>query len=158
MKTPMDARDFARFLVALEAALDPASARDKTPVHRVYQKLRLNLSGIAGSAAFRAFALRALAQARSHSPGLSTVRIATSGALEGLEPSLLEPQLDGSADPAAGKPAGDDPPGAEGISLIASLLTLLLVFLGEALMLSLLRDTWPGADFEDRISLNWRKQ
>ena len=44
-----------------------------------------------------------------------------------------------------------------GVILIARLLGLLLIFLGEALTLSLLRDAWPGAAFDDRNSGNGRK-
>jgi hypothetical protein len=50
------------------------------------------------------------------------------------------------------------PSAADGeIILIARLLGLLRLFLGEALTLSLLRSTWPGEAFEDRNSLHGRK-
>jgi hypothetical protein len=44
-----------------------------------------------------------------------------------------------------------------GVILISRLLGLLLIFLGEALTLSLLRDEWPGAALDDRNSGNGRK-
>jgi hypothetical protein len=44
-----------------------------------------------------------------------------------------------------------------GIILIARLLGLLLLFLGEALTLSLLRVTWRGAALDDSSSENGRK-
>ncbi len=53
--------------------------------------------------------------------------------------------------------AGESPAGEGGIILIARLLGLLLLFLGEALTLSLLRNAWPGAAFDDRNSENGRK-
>jgi len=53
--------------------------------------------------------------------------------------------------------SGEFPAGEGGIVLISRLLGLLLMFLGEALTLSLLRVTWPGAAFDDRNSENGRK-
>ena len=47
--------------------------------------------------------------------------------------------------------------GDVGIILIANLLELLLMFLGEALTLSLLRDAWPGEVFDDGNAVNGRK-
>jgi hypothetical protein len=44
-----------------------------------------------------------------------------------------------------------------GVILISRLLGLLLIFLGEALTLSLLRNAWPGEAFDDRNSGNGRK-
>jgi hypothetical protein len=43
------------------------------------------------------------------------------------------------------------------IILIARLLGLLRLFLGEALTLSLLRNAWPGEVFEDSNSVHGRK-
>jgi hypothetical protein len=53
--------------------------------------------------------------------------------------------------------AGEFPAGEEGIILIARLLGLLLLLLGEALTLRLLRMTWPGAALDDCSSENGRK-
>ena len=47
--------------------------------------------------------------------------------------------------------------GDGGIILIARLLGLLRLFLGEALTLSLLRNAWPGEVFDDRNSAHGRK-
>jgi hypothetical protein len=41
--------------------------------------------------------------------------------------------------------------------LIARLLGLLLIFLGETLTMSLVRDVWPDATFDDGNSGNRRK-
>jgi hypothetical protein len=49
-----------------------------------------------------------------------------------------------------------DRAGEAGTILIARLLGLLLIFLGEALTLSLLRVTWPGAALNDCNSENGR--
>ena len=58
-----------------------------------------------------------------------------------------EPQIDIDKDQA----------GEGGVILIARLLGLLLIFLGEALTLSLMQDAWPDAAFDDRNSGNGRK-
>jgi hypothetical protein len=50
----------------------------------------------------------------------------------------------------------DDQLEERGATLIARLLGLLLIFLGEALTLSLLRVTWPSTVFDDRNAGNGR--
>jgi hypothetical protein len=60
-------------------------------------------------------------------------------------------------DTVGSRQAGEDPPGEAGAILIARILGLLLTFLGEALTLSLLRNAWPDATFDDRNSGNGRK-
>ena len=104
----------------------------------VYEKLRQSLSEFAGTAAFESLAFRALAQAKSEAPSLWAVTITEDGTLQGL--GEAETQIDIDKDLAGKFPAGEG-----GIILIARLLGLLFIFLGEPLTLSLLRDTWPGA-------------
>jgi hypothetical protein len=117
---------------------------------RVYEKLRQSLSAFAGVAAFESLAFRALTQAKSEAPSLWAARVAADGSLQGL--SEFEPQNDMDKELSGELYAGDG-----GIVLIARLLRLLLVFLGEALTLSLLRNAWPDATFDDRNSGNGRK-
>ena len=71
--------------------------------------------------------------ARSEAPSLSAVQVAADGSLHGLGES--EHQMDIDKDRVRESPAGDG-----GVILIARLLGLLLIFLGETLTLSLLRD------------------
>jgi hypothetical protein len=78
------------------------------------------------------------------------VQIAADGSLRGL--GEYEPQIDMDKDLADKLPAGDG-----GIVLIALLLGLLLLFLGEASTLSLLRNAWPGEAFDDYSSEMGRK-
>ena len=117
---------------------------------RVYEKLRQSLSAFAGVVAFEVLAFRALTQAKSEAPSLWPVQIAADGSLQGL--GEYEPQIDMDKDLADKLPAGDG-----GIVLIALLLGLLLLFLGEASTLSLLRNAWPGEAFDDRNAGNGRK-
>jgi hypothetical protein len=87
--------------------------------------------------------------ARTEAPSLSAARVAEDGSLQGLgEP---ERQMDIDKDRVAQSATGE-----AGMILIARLLGLLLLFLGEALTLSLLRVTWTGAAFEDCSSENGR--
>jgi hypothetical protein len=107
---------------------------------RVYKKLRQSISAFAGAAAFESLAFRALSQAQSEVPSLWAVQIAEDGSLEGL--SDLKSQIDNEMYLA----------GEEGAILIARLLNLLQIFLGEALTLRLVRVTWPGAAFDNHIA------
>ena len=52
---------------------------------------------------------------------------------------------------------GEQPIGDDGIAVIARLLGLLLIFLGEPITLRLLRNAWPSEVFEDRNSVQGRK-
>jgi hypothetical protein len=143
-------RDLAQRLLAYEAFADETSEPAESATLRVYEKLRQGLGEFAGVAGFQALASRALALARTEAPSLSAVRVSEDGALHGLRE--IEHRLD--IDKVR---AGEFPAGEGGIILIARLLGLLLLFLGEALTLSLLRVTWPGAAFDDRNFENWRK-
>jgi hypothetical protein len=145
MTTPPEMRDLAHRLLAYEAVADKTSEPVGSAVLRVYEKLRKSLGEFAGTAGFQSLASRALTLARPEAPGLSAVRVTSDGSLQGL--GEIDPQIDMEKDRA----------GEGGIILIARLLGLLRIFLGEALTLSLLRNAWPGAAFDDRNSGNGRK-
>jgi hypothetical protein len=145
MTTPPETRDLAHRLLAYEAGAGKTSEPVESATVLVYEKLRQSLSAFAGAAAFESLAFRALTQAKSEAPGLWAVQVAADGSLEGL--GEFEPQIDIDKDLA----------GEEGTILIARLLSLLHIFLGEALTLSLLRHAWPGAAFDERNSGNRRK-
>ena len=150
MTTPPTTRDLAHRLLAYEVNAGKTAEPTASATLRVYEKLRQSLSGVAGVAAFESLAFRALTQAKSEAPSLWPVQIAGDGSLQGL--GELEHQMDIDEDRAAESATGE-----AGIILIARLLGLLLLFLGEALTLSLLRVTWPGAALDDRSSENGRK-
>jgi len=135
MTTSQKTRDLARCLLNYEAALAASSESMRPTSLSVYEKLRQSLSEFAGTAAFESLAFRALAQAKSEAPSLDE----------------LEPPIDIDKDSAGKFPAGEG-----GIILIARLLGLLLIFLGEPLTLSLLRVTWPGAALDNCSSENGR--
>jgi hypothetical protein len=143
-------RDLAHRLLAYEAGAGKASEPTEFETLRVYEKLRQSLSAFAGAAGFQSLAVRALALAKSEVPSLKEARVTADGSLEGLGES--GPPIDKNKDR-----AGEYTAGGGGTVLIARLLGLLLIFLGEALTLSLLRNAWPGATFDDRSSGNGRE-
>jgi len=150
MTTPPTMRDLAHRLFAYEVVAGKTSEPVEFATLRVYEKLRQSLSAFAGVAAFESLAFRALTQAKSEVPSLWAVQVAEGGSLQGL--GEFEPQIDMDKDLSGEFPAGDG-----GIVLIARLLGLLLIFLGEALTLSLLRNAWPREAFDDRNSIHGRK-
>jgi len=150
MATPPQMRELAHRLLAYEAAASKTSEPVESATLRVYEKLRQCLSAFAGVAAFESLAFRALTQAKSDAPDLWAIQIAEDGSLQGL--GKFGPQLDTDEDQ-----AGENPAGGGGIALITRLLGLLLIFLGKALTMSLLRNAWPGATFDDHSAENGRK-
>jgi hypothetical protein len=125
-------RELAHRLLTYEAGADKTPAPRESPTLRVYEKLRQNLGEFVGAVGFQSLALRALTLARPEASSLSAARITEDGSLQGLaeieSPSEIR----------------NDQVGEGGLILIARLLGLLRIFLGEALTLSLLRNTWPG--------------
>ena len=138
-------RDLALRLITYEAGAAKASESMGAPTLRVYEKLRQCLGEFVGVAGFQSLVSRALTLARPEAPSLSAVRVTPDGYLQGL--GEVETQIDMDKDRA----------GEGEIILIARLLGLLRIFLGEALTLSLLRNAWPGAAFDDRNAGNGRK-
>jgi hypothetical protein len=141
MTIRLETRELARRLLIYESDAGRSSEPEASPTLRVYEKLRQSLGAFAGIAGFRSLASRALALARSEAPGFSGARVTEDGALQGMGEIELQTDFD--------KETGGNPAGEAGIILIARLLGLLHIFLGEALTASLLRVTWPGAVLDD---------
>jgi hypothetical protein len=142
MKTPSKMRDLAQDLLAYEAFASETSGPADSATIRVYEKLRQGLGQFAGVAAFQSLASRALVLARSEAPSLNAVRVSSNGAIVGL--AEIEHQLDIDK-----IQAGEFPAGEGEIILLAHLLGLLLLFLGDAITMRLLMITWPGATFDN---------
>ncbi len=143
MIVPPKTRELAQHLLAYEATADEASGPTEAATVRVYEKLRQHFCTLAGVAAFLSLASCALVQAKSEAPDLAAVEVAADGSLKGL--GEIEPQPDGEHPPASDR----------GMILIARLLWLLQIFLGEALTLSFIRNIWPDKAFEVR---NWENK
>jgi hypothetical protein len=148
-------RDLAHRLLSYEAGAGKSSEPMESPILRAYEKLRQSLVSFAGVAGFQSLASRALVLAQTEAPSLCAVQVTVDGALQGL--GDFEPQTNMDKDQAGNQQAGEDPHGDAGAILIARILGLLLIFLGEALTLNLLRNAWPDATFDDRNSVHGRK-
>jgi len=148
MKIRLETRDLARRLLIYESEADKSSVPEVSPTLRVYEKLRQSLSAFAGVAGFQSLASRALALAKSEDPRLTEAHLSEDGTLQGL--GEIDRQID------LHKTAGAETPSAASVILIARLLSLLHIFLGETLTASLLRVTWPGAALDDRNSAHGR--
>jgi hypothetical protein len=124
--TPLNPRirELAQGLLAYEVAADNPSEANSSAGLRVFEKLRRLLSTLVGSSGFRALLARSLTLAKVQDPRLSVLQIKPDGSLEGLSD------------------VGKQGHAAE-VMLIAQLLGLLVTFIGESLMLSLLLDAWP---------------
>lgn len=122
-------RDFADRLISYETS-ENISAESKTPsAFHVSEKLRPHLAMLMGVSGFRALLSRALVLAQEEVRWLRAVHVKSDGALEGLE------ELHAQITP-------DD--FIEGRTvLLAQLLVLLVAFIGEKLMLQMVRHVWP---------------
>jgi hypothetical protein len=145
MTNPPKTRELARCLLTYEAESAGSSAMTESATLAVFEKLRKSLSEFAGAAAFQSLAFRALTQAKSETPSLWAVQVGDDGSLQDLNECGAKVSLD------------KDLAGEGGTILIARLLGLLHIFLGEALTSSLLRVTWPGAALDGCNSENGRK-
>jgi len=128
-------RGLAQRLLAHEAAILNCSEHTASVVIRVTEKLRASLTRLAGAAGFRTLLTRALTLAKmraADTPGINVLQVISNGSLEGLD-----------ALPNDGETA------EVGLLLIAQLLELLGVFVGEHLVLRLLSDVWPDFCFVD---------
>jgi hypothetical protein len=142
--TPPKQRELVLRLLACDATSGKATEPSESATLRVYEKLRESLDAVVGATAFQLLASRALAMAKEEAPSLGTAYIAADGSLQGT--TGHEPQSGVDMDRARDG----------GFLLIAHLVGLLLIFLGEALTMSLLRNSWPGASFDDGDSGNGR--
>ena len=122
-------REFAERLFAEEEAV-AAPLDAKAPVaFRVCEKLRRPLTTLAGSAGFHSLLARALTLARREAPRLGTLRVNADGSLEDAGPDRYNHDAEA------------------GTFLVAHLIGLLFIFIGEPLTLRLMHDVWPDASF-----------
>ena len=128
---PPATRDLARRLIALEVARDESPGAPSGGAIRVCDRLRLSLSRLTGVAGFRSLMSRALALAKAEVPSLATAQVQPDGSLE---------RLDGT-----GRDQGASASSEAGVVVVAQLLGLLMIFVGEPLTLRLVRDAWPDA-------------
>ena len=121
-------RHLARQLLALERAGQGSAESNLSAAERVCEALRGQLCTLAGTTGFRELLKRALALARTQVPALSAVGVNPDGSFEGL--AELVTNQDTEAE----------------VVLIAQLLGLLAVLIGEGLTVRILIDVWPASD------------
>jgi hypothetical protein len=138
-----ESRYLAQSLLNCEASAGKTSEPTESAAFRVCAKLRAPLITLAGIDGFRSLLSRALALAKAEAPSLSAVQVAADGSLEGQD--KLEPQI------------GTDRAENAGAVLIAQLIGLLLTFIGRGLTLRMVRDVWPEAAFDGRVSEREKK-
>ena len=116
-------RVLAQRLLAYEGAASRTSEPAEFAAFRVCDKLRRPVCELAGVAGFRSLLTRALTLAKAQAPSLSAVEIAADGYLQGVDE--LGPQID------------KDQSREGGVILIAHLLGVLFLVIGEAVTLRL---------------------
>lgn len=104
------------------------AARDARATARVCEKLRTTLSAFAGTAGFRSLLTRALTLARVEQPSLACLQVLEDGSIAGLE------TLGNGSDRTAT---------AAGVVLVAQVLDLLIILIGEPLTIQLVGSAWP---------------
>ncbi|HEX9095255.1 MAG TPA: hypothetical protein VF990_04040 [Candidatus Dormibacteraeota bacterium] len=135
MDTPSPStRDWARRLLAAEAASRSAADPRVPEAVRVCEKLRVAITRFAGADGFTALLRRALALARAEVPALHGITQKADGSLEGLE-QLAADARDVAIDAA--------------VAITAHLLGLLVTFIGEPLTVRLVREAWPDASWDE---------
>jgi len=128
-RTTPKMRLLAERIIAYDAKGFKSSRKKQPTAFAVIRKLHPHLATLMGNGGYRALLLRALALASVEVAWPRAVRVAADGTLEGLDepesPAGLEEILEGR------------------VVLVAQLLGLLIVFIGESLMLRLVREIWP---------------
>jgi hypothetical protein len=117
-------RDWARKLIASEVGTDATATQVGLAPLRVYERLRLQFRAPVGVDAFQALASRALSLTKSQFPGLSSVKLTASGGFHSIGEVEAPPSL------------GED--SEVGIVLIAQVLRLFIVLLGESATVTLI--------------------
>src|SRR5664279_6245831 len=129
MMLPPQTRDLAQRLLAYQNAAGKTSEPTEFAAFGVCERLRQPLCVLAGVAGFRSLLSRALTLARAEAPGLSAVKVAADGSLQGLDE--LRPQVAADQNREAG------------IILITQLLGLLVRVVGEATTLQMVISEVP---------------
>ena len=123
METPSPSiRDLAQRLLAVSLTVSDPQVHEAVLVS---DKLRTSLTKFAGVDGFISLQRRALVLARAEVPSLQCVKVGIDGRLQGFEEVTSE-TLAGA-----------------GAAITAHLLELLVTFIGEPLMRTLIREAWP---------------
>ena len=128
METPSPStRDLAQRLLAASLTVSDSQVHEAVVVS---DKLRTSLTRFAGVDGFISLQRRALVLARAEVPSLQCVKVGMDGRLQGFEEITFE-TLAGA-----------------GAAITAHLLELLVIFIGEPLMRTLIREAWPDTSLD----------
>ena len=120
-------RDLAQRLLAVSLTVSDSQVHEAVLVS---DKLRTTLTRFAGIDGFVSLQRRALVLASAEVPSLQCVKVGMDGRLQGFEEVTSE-TLAGA-----------------GAAITAHLLGLLITFIGETLMLTLVREAWPDTSLD----------
>ena len=128
-------RFLARRLLALEAdGSEQADVKERAALS-AFAKLRLHLTKLIGISGFQVLLARALALAKAEVTWLEPVHVQADATLEGFSEAAQRQPADAVAEGC--------------LALLAELIGLLVVFIGEALTLRLVQEVWPEARLDD---------
>jgi len=128
-------RDLAQRIMVHEGHEGKSSQVQPTVAFHACEKLRPHLATLMGDAGARALFARSLVIAHSEAPWLRTVHVQPAGSSKAFE--FPEAPV-GRAVMAEGERA-----------LLAQLLGLLVIFIGESLTLRMVRQVWPALPLND---------
>jgi hypothetical protein len=128
-------RKFAKRLIDSEMKANDSSEIKVSAAFRACEKLHPQLATLMGKLGFRALLSRSLVLGNAELAWLRAVHVKADGSLEGLDE--LERQV------------APDEFSEGGVVLLAQLLGLLVAFIGESLVLSLVREVWPKISLDD---------
>ncbi|MBC7983548.1 MAG: hypothetical protein H7Y02_06815 [Candidatus Obscuribacterales bacterium] len=128
-------REFAERLLAFESER-PKSFGHVAPIAvLISEKLRPQLASLMGNGGFRAMVSRAVSLAQVEAPALRSVRVTAETSLEGWEEIAAQATANETFN--------------SSVELLAQLLGLLVVFIGENLTLRLVGELWPTVSLND---------
>lgn len=126
-------RKLARQLLALEVEGHSGAHATGEEAIRVCDKLQTSLTRFAGPDGFTSLLRRAMTLAGAEVPELKSVKLEHDGCRTSFVAAVLASASGGSE---------------AAVAIIASLLELLVTFIGEPLTLRLVRESWPNASLE----------
>lgn len=128
-------REIARRVLQEERSNERDAGREAPAVSRATVKLHRELSDLLGLEGVQALHYRALRLARAEHPALAHVEARPRGQLAGIRETI--DQRDGSEAEAATH------------AILSNAIWLMITFLGEDLVVRLVRSVWPGLALED---------
>ena len=137
MKKPAPAiRELARQVVARESVPDGVPEDPGPAAPRVFERLRLHLATFVGTVGYRVILSRALTQAMVEDPRLCEITLNVDGTIDFGENGEARQTTTGI------------------IVLLSQILVLVDILVGEALMLRLVQDVWPGVTMDPSLSVH----